>query len=194
MSDSKKEWVNERIRHVLSVYGAFDVLTERGIELVDRHNSVQIPCPIPGHGPDNNPSARYYGSPNKEGEHFFCFKCKRRMHSIDLYAMFNNLEFMKSLSALERRFNIKVPRFDDGYKKEEVKITDIKRILNLLENKLLRVRDNVSLPDYIKFCRVIDNISWDYDHSGKQTLEMIETLDKLKKLIDNSYVNQLDQL
>jgi hypothetical protein len=41
--------------------------------------------------------------------------------------------------------------------------------------------------DFIRWCRVIDTVQWDFDHNGeKSTPEMIQALLKVKVVIDNT--------
>ena len=186
-----QEWVNHRIQAVDSKYSIYDILLENGIELADQFTDLQISCPF---HKDQRPSARYYGSRNG---HFHCYSCKTHANnSITLYAKFRHLEFMPALKELERRFGIKISRKPDVLDREEPtdKISseykshawnDIPRLLQILENKLLRIRDHTSLIDYAKFCRVLDVVQWDFDKNQNQaTPAMIEILKKLRKKMD----------
>jgi DNA primase len=188
------EWIRRRSDAVEQTYDTYDVLTENGIEIPDRNTDFQISCPF--HGPDRRPSARYYGSSSKP--HFHCYTCKFHAGPIDLYAKFKNVHFMDALKELERRFQIKVPRrpnYDEetktrdkstpNYKSDAWK--DVPRVLEALEKKLIRIRDKVSMLDYVKFCRVLDAVQWDLKHNGdKQTPEMVQILDRLKMKMDES--------
>ena len=191
---SDQEWVQERIRAVSRQYGAFDALIEEGIELEDKNSTVQIPCPLPGHGPDNRPSARYYAAEGSNSEHFFCFKCKVRLDGIGLMAKMRGMEFMRALSELERRFGIKTPRrpeadigipADKSGSYESEAWADVPRVLSILEKKLRRLRHKVAMLDYIKWCRVLDAMQWDLDRGAAPAI-MVPTLMKLKTLMDNA--------
>lgn len=192
MSTSEQEWYKRRVEAVEKVYGAYDVLTEHGVEIPDRAMNLQLACPF--HGPDNRPSARYYGATNQE--HFHCYACKVHETSIGLLAKFKNIKYNEALVQLERRFGIKVPRKPEESITESVEKSshyeseawkNIPRVLDLLEKKLMRLRDKASMIDFIKFCRVLDTVKWDYDHNGNvSTPPMISILDKLRKLMDAS--------
>jgi len=186
-----QEWINNRIKAVSSRFSVYDVLVENGIELADQFTDLQISCPF---HKDQKPSARYYGS---GGGHFHCYSCKTHANnSIALYGKFRSIDFMPALKELERRFGIKIPRQPDipGYEEPTDKISaeyksdawaDIPRILALLEKKLLRLRDKAPLVDYIKFCRVLDVVQWDFDkNQSKATPAMIQILEKLRNKMD----------
>jgi hypothetical protein len=161
---------------------------------------MQIPCFMPAHGPDNRPSARYYGANSKP--HFFCFKCKRQIKdSVNLFAELKGLRFMDALSQLERRFNLKIPQRPDGNSIIEpidrdsnyvsTQWQDIPRMLGILEGKLARIKPKCGLVDYLKFCRVLDAVQWDFDKTKKADLAMLEVLKKLMNRMDE--INSLSE-
>jgi DNA primase len=163
-------------------------MLEAGIELIDKDTELQIRCPW--HGPDNTPSARYYAG---QDPHFHCFTCKLHMRGIDIFGKLHNLKFMGALSELERRFNIKVPRRpetdieapeDRNGQYQSKAWDDIPRVMDMLEAKLLRLRNSVPMTDYIKWCRILDAIRWDLDHNGGQPLpQMSIALSKLRNMM-----------
>lgn len=177
-----------------SVYDAHDALLECGVEMGDKESTVQIPCPLPGHGPDNKPSARYYSASGSGPAHFYCFKCRVNLNGIGLFAKVRGMEFMRALSELERRFGIRVPP------KPDVQVNaladrgqvseawgDVPRMLSHLENKLKRVRNRVSMLEYVKWCRVVDAVRWDLDmNGGIQSPDMVGVLVKLKDIMDKA--------
>lgn len=188
------DWIKRRVKAVLESYSVYDALTENGVELIDQHTDLQIACPFPGHGPDRRPSARYYSGGGRDPV-FHCFKCKFHLNSIGIYSKFKNTNFMDALSELERRFSIRVsrkpdaPEFKDPVERGADYISsqwqDVPRMLKLLEDKLIRLRNKVPLIDFVKFCRVLDAVSWDFDHTGKSTPEMISALQKLRSKIED---------
>jgi CHC2 zinc finger len=190
--DDIKQWIQRRVEAINKIYTAFEVLSEIGVELVDKNTDFQIPCPLPGHGPDNRPSARYYGSSHEP--HFHCFKCKVTCDGINLYARLRGLRFMDALQSLERRFHIKTPQRPEGpdiveptdreskYISDQWK--DVPRMLKLLEGKLARVKPKCSLSDYTKFCRVLDAVQWDFDKVNKSTDAMSDVTKKLMGMMD----------
>lgn len=196
LASVEQEWVRERIKAVSAAYSAYDALSEMGMELGDRDMTVQIPCPLPGHGPDNKPSARYYAASGSKADHFFCFKCKENLNGIGLFARTHGMEFMRALSELERRFSIRIKRPevslmqippDKSGKYESAAWTDVPRLLNLLEDRLPRIRNRVAQLDFVKWCRVLDVVRWDFDHSGgKANPAMIAILMKLKGIMDSA--------
>jgi hypothetical protein len=192
MNPATQEWMQRRVEAIERVYGAYDVLTERGVEISERSTNQQVLCPFHN---EKNPSARYYGSTGKE--HFHCFGCKAHGSAVSLYAKFENLKFGEALSKLEKRFGIKIPkRPEDAIKEptteknskyESDAWSDVPRVLIVLEKKLMRLRDKVAMCDFIKFCRVLDVVKWDYEHNGcKPTQPMIDVLIKLRKMMDDS--------
>lgn len=150
---------------------------------------------VPFHGADARPSARYYGATGKE--HFHCYACKIHESSVGLYARFKNIKHSEALTQLERRFGIKTPRRPEETVHESATEknshyesdawSDAPRVLDLLEKKLTRLRDKASMVDFVRFCRVLDTVRWDFDHNGNvSTKPMIEILGKLRKMMDDS--------
>jgi len=194
--DSKtefQEWIVRRVREVESHISMYDILTSNNIDIPEERTDFQISCPLPGHGPDNRPSARYYGSGQRP--HFFCFKCKVRLDSINLYAKFRGLRFMDALADLEKRFRIKIPRRPEGpeivepseRKSEYVsdKWSDVPRVLAILEKKLISIRDRCGMSDYVKFCRLIDSVQYDYDKTQVSTPEMVSVLMRAISMVND---------
>ena len=191
-----QEWVRERIKAVSERFDAFDALLESNMDIGDKDTTTQIQCPLPGHGPDNKPSARYYAADGSNAAHFYCFKCKIRLDGIGLMAKLRGMEFMRALSELERRFGIKTPRRPDvnvglpvdrsgAYESEAW--ADVPRVLTMLEKKLTRLRDKAAMLDYVKWCRVLDMVRWDLEHcGGVATPDMVSILMKLKVIMDRS--------
>lgn len=174
-------------------YSTYDVLVERGVNNVpDPSTPTQISCPF--HGPDRKPSARYYPKSGSKHDYVRCYKCRENWDAIGLYAKFKGIRFMDALVELERRFKIRVPRrpeeseivepSDRGAAYVSDKWADIPRVLAILESKLLRIRDRCGMSDYVKFCRVIDAVSWDFDKLGKGTPEMTAALKKVMERMD----------
>lgn len=195
-----QSWIERRVESVRQKYTTYQCLIENGYGdvLSDEASPTQISCPLPGHGPDRRPSARYYPAGGRRHyDHVNCFKCKENLDSVNLYARLKGHKFMDALSALERKFHIKVPRKpepspiveserrDSGYVSE--KWSDIPTVLSILESKLLRLRRYCSMIDYVKFCRVLDAVQWDYERIRKATPEMAEILSKLMQKM-NDYV------
>lgn len=199
MSDLEhQKWIKERSNAVRKAFNAYDCLSEFGYGelLVDTDTAVQVSCPF--HGPDKRPSARYYPSSSRYTDYVRCYYCKENWDSIHLYMKFKGVSFMDALKELERRFRIKIPKKPDA-----VPVTDyidrnlstykspawddVERFLILLNKKLLKIRDNVSLIEYTKYCRVLDRVRWDLDLlKGQQTPEMVSILHKLKSMMDES--------
>lgn len=201
MADLEKtataEWISRRASAVRAVYTAYDVLQERGVEEVpDSTTPTQIPCPF--HGADNRPSARYYPRTGLRHDYVRCFKCRENWDAVNLYAKFRGVRFMDALAELERRFGIKVLRrpegppiadpLDRGHAYVSDQWRDVPRMLTLLEGKVLRVRDRAGMTDYVKFCRVLDVVQFDFDKLGKGTPEMVAILHKLKDRVDEVVV------
>jgi len=192
---SLQKWIKQRSDAVRQAYSAFDCLNENGGgEMIpDESSPTQIPCKW--HGADNRPSARYYPKSGREYDHFYCFKCKIRLDSINLYAKFRGLRFMDALTDLERRFRIKIPRRPEGPEIVEPserksdyasdKWRDVPRVLTILERKLLSCRDKCSMSDYIKFCRLIDSIRYDHDKTQVSTPDMSAALLKAMSMMDD---------
>lgn len=201
MDDSRtslQEWTSRRVHAVRNAYSAFACMNEHGFGdmLVDITTSVQTICPF--HGPDRNPSARFY--PAGSGRSYDivrCFKCKENWDCVNLYAKFKGLRFMDALQDLERRFRIRIPKRPEATEFIEPsergsdyvsdKWNDVPRILSVLETKLSRMRDTAPLADYVRFCRVLDAIQWDLDKAGgKQNADMVRILAKLRDAMEET--------
>lgn len=191
---SLQEWIQKRASAVRQAYTAFDALIEKGVDAVpDDTTPTQIPCPF--HGADNKPSARYYPRAGGRGDYVRCYKCRENWDSINLFAKFRGLRFMDALAELERRFRIKIPRRPEGPEIVEPterkadyqsdKWADVPRVAALCEAKLLRIRDKCGMSDYVKFCRVIDAVSYDFDRAQKASPEMSGALRKLMAMMDD---------
>ena len=192
-----QDWIRRRAAAVRDVYTAYDCLCENGhgTLIPDKDTAIQISCPF--HGPDNRPSARFYPALGGRPDYVRCYFCKENWNAIDLFMRFKGLKFMDALRDLERRFRIRVPERPEGSDfveppdKESVDYVseawrDVARVMPILEKKLERIRDRASLVDYVKFCRVLDAVQWDFDRNqGESTPAMILVLDKLRGMMDS---------
>lgn len=188
-----QDWIHRRVDAVRESYSAYQCLTEKGMEIPDESTPYQISCPF--HGADAKPSARYY--PRSGGKHDYlrCYKCRENWDCINLLAKFNGLRFMDALQDLERRFHIKIPKKPDAPEiKDPVdrdshyvsdQWQDVPRMLKTLEAKLARAKPKCSLSDFVKFCRVLDAVQWDFDKVNKSTPAMSDILKKLMAKIDD---------
>lgn len=192
-----QKWINRRAAAVRSKFTAYDALSEHGFgeAIPDEHTPVQIFCPF--HTNVNTPAARYYPSDGSHADYVRCYRCKENWDSLNLYSKFRGLDWYEALKDLERRFQIKLPKRPDGEEiKEPIPKTssvyeseqwaDTARMLVLLEKKLLRTREKASLIDFVKFCRVIDTVKWDYDHNGNvSTPDMASVLKKCHDMMND---------
>lgn len=187
----EQEWISRRVLEVGKYYSAHTALIEHGIEIPDEFTSTQILCPF--HGDKNKPSARYYAASGNNKSHFYCFKCKDRLDGIGLHSRFNSKRYYESLSILEKRYGIKVPKkptinqipiFDKSSDYKSQAWGDVPRHIEILENKLLRNRSRATLQEYVKVMRLIDAIRWDYNQTGESSVDMILALDKAAKYIE----------
>jgi hypothetical protein len=188
------EWISRRANAVRAVYTAYNCVCENGHgeQLTDDSTPVQIPCFF--HGADNKPSARYYPRTGVRSDYVRCFKCRENWDCVNLYAKFKGLRFMDALAALERRFSIKVLRrpegpdivapADRGAAYVSAEWRDVPRVLAMMERRVLLVRDRCGMSDYVKFCRVLDVVQYDFDKVGKGTPEMVAVLHRLKDRVD----------
>jgi hypothetical protein len=195
---SIQDWVQRRISAVHEVYSAYDCLSEHGInDIPDKTTPTQIKCPLPEHGPDNRPSARFYPALGVRSDYVHCYKCHLSMDSINLHSKFKGLKFMEALQDLERRFRIRIPRRPDIQEYKEPtdrgsdytsnQWADVPQVLKVLESKLKRMRDKVAMGDFVKFCRVLDAIQWDIDHNGNlSTPAMVAALQKLRTMMQTA--------
>jgi hypothetical protein len=204
VSTSQQEWIKRRADAVRARYSAFSCLHENGHgeTLVDEDTAVQMFCPF--HGNVNTPAARYYPSSGHRTDYVRCFRCHENWDAINLYIKFKGVDFMTALRELERRFGVRIEmrpddstlidapkdRSSDGYVSEAW--TDVPRVLDMLDRKLMRLRPTASMHDFVKFCRVLDAVRYDLDLSkGQQTTAMVEVLGKLRASMDASVSESL---
>jgi hypothetical protein len=102
---------------------------------------------------------------------------------------------MDALTKLERKFNIKITKSDSisiripDHKSQSAEWSNLPRLLQMVEIKLRRNRDKCGYTDFVKYCRVIDHVTWDYEHNNmKPTKEMIEVLNKLIYKLNNAEI------
>lgn len=192
---SAQEWVKKRVHAVHQHYSAFNALMENGVtDIPDEDTPTQIFCPF--HHNVQTMAARYYPRSGGRPAYVRCFRCKENWDGLNLFAKFKKIRFMDALVELERRYRIKVPRRPDQPEVQELadkgsgyvseKWADVPYVLKLLEVKLGRLRDKCALGDYVKFCRVLDHVAYDYDKLEKSTPEMVSALLKLKHRMDDA--------
>lgn len=196
-STAQQDWIKRRAEAVRQRYTAFTCLHENGHgeTLVDEDTAVQMFCPF--HGNVNTPAARYYPSSGHRTDYVHCWRCHESWDSVNLFMKFKGLTFMDALRDLERRFGIRVDRRpDDSVPIDEPKDrssssyvsdawSDVPRVLEMLDGKLMRLRGSSSLHDFVRFCRVLDAVRYDLDlNKGQQTDAMVDVLGKLRKAMD----------
>ena len=197
ISTSAQEWIKKRAAAVREKYTAYQCLHEHGHgeHLVDEDTPVSIFCPF--HGNVNTMAARYYPSSGRKSDYLRCFRCHENWDSLNLYLKFKGLPFMDALRELERRFSIKVDMRPEAAPEEPIVDKssssyeseawgDVPRVLSLLEEKLGRLRDRASMHEYVRFCRVLDSVSYDLNMAkGVQNAEMVEVLTRLRHKMDD---------
>lgn len=184
-TESEKEWVNKRVKAVSKHYGAFQALVENGVELADEETSTQLFCPF--HDNTKTPAARYYSPSGSNGSHFYCFKCRDRLDGIGLFAKFKNLRYLEALSKLEKRFGISIPKVDlsspinikeksENYRSDAW--SDFDRVVDIYEKKLERIKPKCSCTEFVKYCRIIDEITYDFRSLGSANQDMYYAMRK----------------
>ncbi len=203
LTTSAQDWIRARADAVRKKYAAFQCLHEHGHgeHLVDDETPVSIFCPY--HANVNTMAARYYPASGRKPDYVRCFRCHENWDALNLYLKFKGLPFMDALRELERRFNIKVdrrpeeqalePLVDKSSSKYESEAWgDVPRVLLMLEEKLGRLRDRASLHEFVRFCRVLDSVSYDLNRAkGEQTDEMVEVLGRLREKMDLSLAAEM---
>ncbi len=196
LTTSAQDWIRKRAELVRSKYTSFQCLHEHGHgeHLVDDETPVSVFCPF--HHNVSTMAARYYPASGRKSDYLRCFRCHENWDSINLYLKFKGLSFMDALKELERRFSIKVDRRPEdsapepvvdrsSSKYESEAWGDVPRVLSMLEEKLSRLRGKASLHEFVRFCRVLDSVSYDLNMAkGEQTSEMVEVLSKLRQKMD----------
>jgi len=85
------------------------LLGEYGYGVVsDAHREQQFACDL--HGPDNKPSARYYGLTNS----FHCFACAKSRDVIAFVQDKEQIGFLKAIEHLERWLHLPALPWDEG--------------------------------------------------------------------------------
>lgn len=199
ISTSAQEWIRKRADVVRTKYSAYQCLHEHGHgeHLVDEDTPISIFCPF--HGNVNTMAARYYPAGGRRSDYVRCFRCHENWDCLNLYMKFKGHAFMDALRELERRFSIKVgPRPEDTAAEEPIvdkssskyvseAWSDVPRLLDHLEEKLGRLRDKTSMGEFVRFCRVLDSVTYDLDLSkGEQSQAMVDVLTKLREKMNNA--------
>jgi hypothetical protein len=187
-----QEWVDRRVAEVGRAYTAYQALTEAGVEIPDEASSFSVFCPF--HDNKRTAAARYYASSGRAPPHFWCWVCKLRLEGVGLYARLKGVGFMEGLTALERRFRISVPRKPEGSpivptERNSAYVSqawaDVPRFLVILEGKLREVRPKSGIVEYVKYCRLLDAVQWDFDVTGVATPDMAAALAKVACMMDD---------
>lgn len=203
LSTTAQDWVRRRADAVRSKYTAYSCLHENGHGefLVDEETSVSVFCPF--HTNVNTMAARYYPASGRRSDYVRCFRCHENWDCLNLHMRFKGVGFMDALKDLERRFRIVVERKPDDAPEEPIvdkssssyvsdAWSDVPRVLAMLEEKLARLRPMASMHDYVKFCRVLDSVSYDLDRAkGEQTQEMVDVLAALKSKMEACYTRSM---
>jgi hypothetical protein len=66
---------------------------------------------------------------------------------------------------------------------------DISRIIPICEKRLLKIRDNVSLIDFIKYCKVMDTVKWDSERNIGKKEDMLKLLNHILEETSNSTID-----
>lgn len=192
-SPAVRDWYRRRADAVLKRYTAFQCMHEHGSgeQLVDEDTPVQVFCPF--HGNVNTPAARYYPALGHRSDYVHCYRCHESWDALSLYRKFKGLNFAEALKDLERRLGVKVesrpddaPSVDEPVDRrgnyESTAWADVPRVLDMLEGQLSKLRRRgVPMIDYVRFCRVLDNVRYDLDlNKGQQTSAMVDILGRLR--------------
>ncbi len=197
-----KDWIKQRALSVKSRYNAFDCLCENGHsdKLVNENVSVSIFCPF--HPNTNTPAARYYSVNTGKHDFLKCYVCKESWDCINLHAKFKGVRYMEALSNLEKRFGIKVSKRpepppiadplnrEDGYVSD--KWSDPISVVKIIEKKLERIKNSADLKTYVKVCRVLDHVAYDYGLSKETSQEMMDVLKKAMNICDEEIIKQVE--
>ena len=199
---AENDWIKRRADAIRGVYSAFDALVELGVEgLSDEDAPTPLFCPF--HTNVNTPAAHYYPRRGGRAGYLHCFAEKSSWDAINIYMKRKNLRFMEAIGELERRFRIKVERRPEGpaieFKERSSGTTseewaNVPRVLDVMEKKLLRIRSRCGLTDYVKFCRVIDAVRWDWESTSQSTPTMANALAKLSAMMDNVIIDPVDEI
>lgn len=192
---SVQEWIKRRVVAVHERYTAFMCLMENGVtDVPDETTPTQLFCPF--HHNVSTMAARYYPRSGGRPSYVRCFRCKENWDGLNLFAKYKRMRFMDALVAIERRFQIRVPRRPDAPEFKELadrgsgyvseKWADVPYVLKLLEGKLVRLRDKCAMADYVKFCRVLDHVAYDYDKVEKSTPDMVSILLTVRNRMDDA--------
>lgn len=191
-----RDWIRRRANAVRAQYSAYDALVELGItDIIDESTPTKLFCPF--HSNTNTPAAHYYPTSGGRPDYMRCYgSCKENFDSINLVAKARGKKFMDALIELERRFRIHIPKRPElpeyvepterGSNYDSDAWADVPRVLALLEKKLLGIRDICSFQDYVKYCRVLDAVEYDYNKISESTPEMVKILRKLFGRIEES--------
>lgn len=103
-----RDRLRARKERVLGHVDLGEMLREYGYDVVpDRMREQQFSCDL--HGPDNKPSARYYGESNTT----YCWVCQKTRDAISYVMEKEGIGFREAIESLERRLGLKPLPWDD---------------------------------------------------------------------------------
>jgi len=143
------------------------LLQEYGYMVVpDPHREQQFACDL--HGPDNKPSARFYGTTNS----FHCFACAKSRDPIEFIKDKEQVGFKQAIEILEKRLNLPVLPWDDEDSADprdetEREIDEIANRVDTYEEDQQRLR------------RFLDGLTQDRDLDANTLLKFWEAFDRI---------------
>lgn len=183
---SLKAWFELRKNAIHERVSSHDVLRDNGVKLVYAgEREEQFSCPF--HGKDSKPSARVFPSTPQSPSHAWCYVCRERWDVITLWQKYHGTEgFHKTLSAIERHYNIPTPPVPDGpleYTSDNTSKDRFKELYEVCESRLRSERSAYDLKSYLLMGSFLDK-ALSQVNSGKLSYgEGIELMTKLRAAI-----------
>lgn len=187
MMNDYSDWV-EYIKESVSLH---DVLNHYNIpQNMPGAKETQFNCPFHSLSGDSKPSARVY-----ENGTGYCWGCGKAYDSISFVQQLEELKFTETLRFMERIFELK-PFVLEREEKDKApyasqidevfntpKTLDPVLVLNSVNSLLTSNRDSLSLNVYVKFCILLDGLSYDFENQKKTPEEIISILNQVKSKI-----------
>ena len=144
-----------------------ELLREYGYDVMsDAHREQQFACDL--HGPDNKPSARFYGGTNS----FHCFACAKSRDPIEFIIDKEQVGFKKAIEILEQRLKLPPLPWEDEDNPDPRDETE--REIDEISNKGVTYEE-----DQTRLKHFLDSLTKERDLDASTLLKFWEVFDRI---------------
>ena len=145
-----------------------EILQEYGyLVMPDPHREQQFACDL--HGPDNKPSARFYGSTNS----FHCFACAKSRDPIEFIKDKEQVGFKQAIEILEKRLKLPPLPWEDDDDESDPR-DETEREIDQIANATSSYED-----DQTRLKSFLDGLTQDRDLDANSLLKFWEAYDRI---------------